>query len=138
MSADIEPETEQERGIRLWVTDIDEVLEQSLKTGQTIEELSTEDAVALLDTFQEVLRGETGSFRAVSLVTQAISRFTDLSPTGVEERIASVAKLLLTTILNLYQKHDGDESVVRSHCLEMSTLLSDCCDREDDQLKQVL
>ena len=95
--------------------------------------------MALLDAFQEVLRGETGrSSRAVSLVIQAMSKFAALSPTGVEERIATVGKLLLKTILDLYQKHDGDESVVRSHCLEMSALISDCCDREDHQLKQVL
>ena len=67
-----------------------------------------------------------------------MSKFTALSPTGVEERIATVGKLLLKAILDLYQKHDGDESVVRSHCLEMAALISDCCDREDPHLKQVL
>ena len=51
MFADIEPETEQEKRIRLWATDMNEVWEQSLKTGETIEELYTEDALALLDTF---------------------------------------------------------------------------------------
>ena len=51
MFADIEPETEQERRILLWVQEMDEVWKQSLTTGETIEELYTEDALALLDTF---------------------------------------------------------------------------------------